>query len=61
MPGEATVSIYLITGVVESLTRINGEPSIAIAWNGAFDNAGKKDIQRSHREVSECDIEALLR
>ena len=48
MPGKATVSINLITGILEGLTKIKGEPSIVIIWDEVSDDAGKKDIQRSH-------------
>ena len=47
MPGKATVSIYLTTGILEGLTKIKGEPSIVIMWNGIFDDADEKDNQRS--------------
>lgn len=54
MPGEATVSIYLITGILKALTKINGESSIAITWGEA------RILNDLVGETSECDIEALL-
>ena len=45
MPGKATVSKDLITGILEGLTKIKGEPSIAITRGEVSDGGGKKDVR----------------
>ena len=43
-------SAYILSiGILEGLTKINGEPSIAITWIRTSDDAGGKDIQQFHR------------
>ena len=49
VPGKATVSIYIyvITGILEGLTKIKGEPSIVLIRVLVRDYAGRKDNKRS--------------
>ena len=44
---QQSVYTHVMTGILEGLTRIRGEPSIVIYRVGVRDDAGRKDNKRS--------------